>query len=118
MMRLSDFGNTMKMYRAAHKMTQETLADVLGVQTKYISLLECGRRNPGAKLQKKMEELMMIDEVEGIFRQEKAEASKEDVEIQLKLFYKLNRLQPAQREKAVQLICQILDAMAGKSPGR
>ena len=113
-MRLADFGESMRMYRAEHKMTQEDLADALGVQTKYISMLECGHRNPSTNLQKKMENLIAQDEVERAFRKEKTELTKEQIEVQLRLFHKLNKIHPNQKEKAIDLVCQILDVMAGK----
>lgn len=116
-MRLVDFGQTMKKYRARHQMTQEVLADKLGVQTKYISLLETGRRNPSAELQRKLEELIIADEMDGVFKRQETTLSPEEMEIQIKLFRKLSKLHPVQREKAVEVICQILDMMLGKESG-
>lgn len=113
-MRLADFGQTMKKYRLEHRMTQEELADKLGVQTKHISFLENGHRNPGPELQKKMEDLMMEDEMRRALQTETTALSAEELEVQLKIFHKLSRLQPAQREKALELIYSVLDAMAVK----
>ena len=117
-MRLVDFVQTMKKYRERHHITQEVLADMLGVQTKYISLLETGRRNPSAELQCKLEELIIADELNGTFKRQNTTLTQEEVEIQIKIFRKLSKLQPVQREKAVEVICQILDMMSGKESGK
>lgn len=111
-MRLADFGQRMKMYRKEHQMTQEQLADVLNVQTKHISFLETGHRNPSPELQKKMEDLIMADELgEAMIRREKI-LSEEEVMVQIKLYHKLCKLHPVQREKALEMIYQLLDALA------
>ena len=110
-MRLADFGQTMRNYRAEHRMTQEELADKLGVQTKHISFLENGHRNPGPDLQKKMEDLLIADEMRQALRRDSSALSEEELEVQLKIFHKLSRLQPVQKEKALELIYSILDAM-------
>ncbi len=111
-MRLTDFGQTMRNYRIQHQMTQEELAEKLGVQAKHISFLENGRRNPGPELQRKMEELMAADDLRLGLEAEIHELSEKELEIQLKIFHKLSRLHPPQREKALELVYGILDAMA------
>ena len=116
-MRLVDFSQAMKRYRTKHQITQEVLADILGVQTKYISLLETGRRNPSAELQRKMENLILADEMDGMFKRQETALTSEEIETQIKIFRKLSKLQPVQREKAVEIICQILDMALGKESG-
>lgn len=39
------FGNKLKYYRLMHGYTQEKLAEKLGVDSHYISDIECGTRN-------------------------------------------------------------------------
>ena len=111
-MRLADFGQMMKKYRQEHNMTQEILADILGVQTKHISFLENGHRNPSPELQKNMEDLIMTDEIgEALLRQEKI-LSEDELTVQIKLYHKLCKIPPVQRAKALEMVYQLLDALA------
>ncbi len=113
-MRLVDFGQIMKKYRKDHKLTQEQLSDILDVQTKHISFLENGHRNPSPELQKKLEDLLMADEMGEAMLGQKKMLTDEEIAVQIKLYHKLCRLQPVQRDAALQMIYQLLDAMAKK----
>ena len=113
-MRIFDFCSEIKAYRKRNQMTQEKLAEILGVQSKYISLLENGRRRPSGKLQRKLEELIMAEDLAKQCEQEEMPISEADVEMQMRIFRKLSRLQPVVRDQAVELICQILDMMSAR----
>ena len=113
-MRMLDFGSEMKTYRKRNQMTQEDLSEILGVQAKYISLLENGHRRPGTKLQKKMEELLMAEQIKDYCVLEDTPITKEEIEVQMRIFRRLCKLQPMMRAQAVDLICQILDMMSRK----
>ena len=111
-MRLIDFGQRMKQYRKKHDLTQEKLAEKLGVQTKYISFLENGHRNPSPELQKKLEDLLIADELSSALSTPDRKLSEEELHVQLHLFHKLNRLGSPQREAVLKMIYELLDAMA------
>ena len=113
-MRLVDFGQRMKQYRGKHNLTQEKLAEKLGVQTKHISLLENGHRNPSPELQKKLEDMIIADELRSTLSSPNKPLTEEELIIQLRLFHKLSRLNSSQREKVLNVIYELLDAM-GKS---
>jgi len=113
-MRMFDYSAEIKAYRKRQDMTQEELAEILGVQAKYISLLENGKRSPSGKLQKKMEELILAEDLKKECAGEEMPATDNEVELQMRIFRKLSRLQPVVREQAVDLICQILDMMSAR----
>lgn len=113
-MRLVDFGQRMKQYRERNKLTQEKLAEKLGVQTKHISMLENGHRNPSPELQKKLEDMIIADELRSTLSSPNRPLTEEELIIQLRLFHKLSRLNSSQREKVLNVIYELLDAM-GKS---
>ena len=111
-MKILDFGQTMRQYRKKKGMTQEQLADCLGVQPKYISLLENGWRNPGPELQKQMEELILSDELDSALSAQNHLLTEEELAIQLRFYLSLCRLRPARREAALKIVYQVLDTMA------
>ena len=111
-MRLTDFGQQMRKYRKEHGLTQEQLADIFSVQTKHISFLENGHRNPSPELQKKMEDMIFADEVNGAMEGENRILTEEEMNVQIKLFHKLCKLGPVQKENALNMIYNLLDAMA------
>ena len=113
-MRLIDFGQRMKQYRGRHDLTQEKLAEKLGVQTKHISLLENGHRNPSPELQKKLEDLMIADELSSALSSPNKPITEEELLVQLRLFHQLSRLDSSQREKVLNVIYELLDAMGKK----
>ena len=113
-MRLIDFGQRMKQYRGRHDLTQEKLAEKLGVQTKHISLLENGHRNPSPELQKKLEDMIITDELRSALSSSDRPITEEELLIQLRLFHQLSRLDSLRREKVLNVIYELLDAM-GKS---
>lgn len=113
-MRLADFGRNMRKYRKDHGLTQEQLADIFGVQTKHISFLENGHRNPSPELQKKLEDMIIADEINGAMEEDGRILSEEEMIVQIKLFHKLCKLQPIQRETALNMIYELLDALAKK----
>lgn len=110
-MRMVDFGRKMKSYRKKHKLTQEKLAEKLSVQTKHISLLENGHRNPSPELQKKFEDMMIADELESELSSPNRPLTEEELIVQLRLFHKLSRLNSSQREKILDIIYKMLDVM-------
>ena len=111
-MRLADFGQQMRKYRKDHGLTQEQLADIFSVQTKHISFLENGHRNPSPDLQKKLEDMIIMDEINGAMEKEDRVLSEEEMIIQINLFHKLCKLGPVQKETALNMIYELLDAMA------
>ncbi len=111
-MRLADFGQQMRKYRKDHGLTQEQLADIFSVQTKHISFLENGHRNPSPELQKKLEDMIIVDEINGAMETEDRVLSEEEMTIQINLFHKLCKLGPVQKETALNMIYELLDAMA------
>lgn len=113
-MRLVDFGQRMRQYRRKNKLTQEKLAEKLGVQTKHISLLENGHRNPSPELQVKLEDMMIAEELTSALSSPNKPITEEELLVQLLLFHKLSRLDPNQREKALNVIYELLDAMEKK----
>ncbi|MBQ8814733.1 MAG: helix-turn-helix transcriptional regulator [Lachnospiraceae bacterium] len=117
-MRMLDYASEIRAYRKRHEMTQEALAEILGVQAKYVSLLENAHRRPGTKLQKKMEELITADELEGSCERAEMPITKEEIEVQMRIFRRLCKFPPVMREHVVDLICQILDMMSTKEPTR
>ena len=110
-MRLVDFGQRMRQYRRKNKLTQEKLSEKLGVQTKHISLLENGHRNPSPELQKKLEDMIIADELRSTLSSPNKPLTEEELIIQLRLFHKLSRLNSSQREKVLNVIYELLDAM-------
>ena len=110
-MRLVGFGQAMRQYRKKHKLTQEKLAERLGVQTKHISLLENGHRNPSPELQKKLEDMIIADELNSTLAAPDQSLSEEELYVQLNLFHKLSRLNSPQRETVLKIIYELLDAM-------
>ena len=110
-MRLADFGQQMRKYRKDHGLTQEQLADIFNVQTKHISFLENGHRNPSPELQKKLEDMIIADEINGAMKEDTI-LSEEEMTAQIKLFHKLCKLGPVQKETALEMIYNLLDAMA------
>lgn len=44
------FGKNVKLYRKKRKMTQDTLAERIGVSSKYISNIECGVSFPSSSI--------------------------------------------------------------------
>ena len=110
-MRLVDFGQRMKQYRGKHNLTQEKLAEKLCVQTKHISLLENGHRNPSPELQKKLEDMIIADQLRSTLSSPNRPLTEEELIIQLRLFHKLSRLNSSQREKVLNVIYELLDAM-------
>ena len=113
-MRMFDYSAEMRAYRERQNMTQEELADILGVQAKYVSLLENGKRSPSGKLQRKMEELILAEDLKNQCEEQNVPISGNEVELQMRIFRKLSRLQPVVREQAVDVICQILDMMSSR----
>lgn len=113
-MRLVGFGQAMKQYRTKHKLTQEKLAERLGVQTKHVSLLENGHRNPSPELQKKLEDMIVADELSDVLTTSNKSLSEEELYVQLQLFHKLSRLNLAQREAVLKIIYELLDAIGNK----
>ena len=111
-MRLADFGQQMRKYRKDHGLTQEQLADIFSVQTKHISFLENGHRNPSPELQKKLEDMIIADEINGAMEKEERVLSEEEMAIQINLFHKLCKLGPVQKETALNMIYELLDVMA------
>ncbi len=111
-MRLADFGQQMRKYRKDHGLTQEQLADIFSVQTKHISFLENGHRNPSPELQKKLEDMIIADEINGAMEEKERILSEEEMTIQIKLFHKLCQLGPVQKETTLNMIYELLDAMA------
>lgn len=112
-MRLADFGQVLRQYRTRHGYNQEDMAELLGVQTaKHISLLENDDRNPGPELQKRLEDLLMADEVGAALIEQKTVLSKEEVAVQITLYHKLCKVRPVKREEALKMVYQILDMMA------
>ena len=111
-MRLADFGQQMRKYRKNHGLTQEQLADIFNVQTKHISFLENGHRNPSPELQKKLEDMIIADEINRAMEKEDRLLSEEEMTVQIKLFNKLCKLGPVQKETALDMIYKLLDAMA------
>ena len=110
-MRLADFGQQMRKYRKDHGLTQEQLADIFNVQTKHISFLENGHRNPSPELQKKLEDMIIADEINGAMKEDTI-LSEEEMTVQIKLFHKLCKLGPVQKETALEMIYNLVDAMA------
>lgn len=53
-------------YRRREKMTQEELANQLGISKDYLSMIERGVRNPGFKLAKKIADIFCTT-VDNIF---------------------------------------------------
>ena len=113
-MRLIDFGQKMRQYRKRNKLTQEKLAEMLDVQTKHISLLENGHRNPSPELQKRMEDLMIIDELDRGLSSKDRPITEAELLVQLRLFHQLSRIDSFQREKVLKVIYELLDAMGRK----
>ena len=111
-MRLADFGQQMRKYRKDHGLTQEQLADIFNVQTKHISFLENGHRNPSPELQKKLEDMIIADEINDAMVEKDELLSEEEMNVQIKLFHKLCKLGPVQKETALNMIYNLLDAMA------
>ena len=111
-MRLVDFGQRMKQYRGKHELTQDKLAEKLGVQTKHISLLENGHRNPSPELQKKLEDMIVADELNSALAASDKTLSEDELFVQLQLFHKLSRLNASQKKPVLKIIYELLDAMA------
>ena len=111
-MRLVGFGQAMRQYRKKHKLTQEKLAERLGVQTKRISLLENGHRNPSPELQKKLEDMIAADGLSSALIAPNKSLSEEELYVQLQLFHKLSLLNSSQRETVIKIIYELLYAMA------
>ncbi len=112
MMRLADFGQTVRKYRKDHDMTQEELADILDIQPKYLSYLENGHKNPGPKLQEKMEELLVVDELNCAMRKEERMLSDEEIEVQIRFYRKLCKVHILRRKEVLDTVYHILDMMA------
>lgn len=49
-MNLRHFTNALKKYRQNNNLTQAKFAELLGISENYLSLLECGKRNPSLQL--------------------------------------------------------------------
>ena len=111
-MRLVDFGETVRKYRKDHDMTQEELAGILNIQPKYLSYLENGHRSPGVNVQKKMEELLMADELNSAICKEEKMLTDEEMEIQIRFYQKLRKIHPLRRKEALDTVYRILDMMA------
>ena len=47
---LVNLGKSLKKYRLENKLTQEQLAEVVGIHPTYVGKLECGKNNPSTKM--------------------------------------------------------------------
>jgi len=54
------FGKRIKELRSEHKMTQEDLADLVGVDRSYMGFLERGEKNPTLKNIAKIAEVLKV----------------------------------------------------------
>ncbi|MDA3731625.1 helix-turn-helix transcriptional regulator [Niameybacter massiliensis] len=59
----------LKFYRKESKLTQEELAEKVGVHKDYISMIERGKRTPGFSLSKKIADVLN-ESIENIFFKE------------------------------------------------
>lgn len=57
--------NALKILRKERKITQEQLAEILGVTPDYVSIIERGKQNPGFHLAKKIADIFekTVDEI-------------------------------------------------------
>jgi len=58
---LRNFGIKLKYYRIKRNLTQEQLAEIMGSDIRYISNVECGKRNITFKTLSKLSEALNID---------------------------------------------------------
>lgn len=67
----------LKVWRVEHDMTQQDLADKLGVTVSYINQIELGKQKPSYGLMMNFREKFNEEDVLGLFESEKEEREKE-----------------------------------------
>lgn len=97
-------GKVLKNYRVQHKLTQEKMAEQLGISVKYISRIENG--NGGVKLETLVNYMNLLGIVPNILFQDLIKDSNAQLQIQLS-----DKISSLSKEK-VEFLLEFIDLLA------
>ena len=99
-----EVGKVLKNYRVSHKLTQEKMAEQLGISVKYISRIENG--NGGVKLETLVNYMNLLGIVPNILFQDLIKNSNAQLQIQLS-----DKISSLSKEK-VEFLLEFIDLLA------